>query len=52
MAPLSGVIVRLETARRGFARLAGDGISIDPLRRVLAPCYARVIPGAPRGPRR
>src|SRR5688572_18020782 len=46
MAPLSGVIVALdEVPDAAFAqRLAGDGLSIDPLSdRVLAPCDARVI---------
>ena len=45
-APLSGVIVPLDAVPdEVFARrLAGDGISIDPLdNRVVAPCDARVV---------
>ena len=46
LAPLSGIIVPLdEVPDPTFAqRLAGDGLSIDPLsNRVVAPCDARVI---------
>jgi phosphocarrier protein FPr len=46
LAPLSGVIVALEDVPDdAFAqRLAGDGVSIDPLSdRVLAPCDGRVL---------
>ena len=46
LAPLSGVVVSLDSVPdEVFAkRLAGDGISIDPLdNRVVAPCDARVI---------
>lgn len=46
LAPLSGVIVPLDAVPDPvFAqRLAGDGVSIDPLSdRVLAPCDARVL---------
>ena len=45
LAPLSGVVVPLDRVPdEAFAkRLAGDGVSIDPLSdRVVAPCDARV----------
>src|SRR5688572_1687086 len=46
MAPLSGVIVPLDQVPDPvFAqRLAGDGVSLDPIsQRLLAPCDARII---------